>query len=275
MDLELPSDADLKNLLKVRKYLYLPFLVVVVVVALTAVVVGPNLGKVSRLRKEIAASRKELGGLEDKSEMLESMDEEELEEKVKVLERILPSTKDVYGLLASLNGLAEENQVSLANFEVVPGSIATEAATASAGTRKDSSNRRRTAASKQSSLESLNFSLQAVGGFDSVRQFVEKIEDLQPLMKLTKVTLSDRKQRFEFLQATPSATTLINANIELDLFFVPLPERLGELGDPVFELTQKESELYEELQKYGAYEAEVPQDVSGRQDPFAPFSLGF
>jgi hypothetical protein len=269
MDFELPTEIDFQAILRMKQYVIFPALTVIVIVGLLSFFVVPSFRKVSKLRREISLASQELEALDDKVGVLESFDEPALFEQVEVLEQVLPSKKDVFGLLAKVNGLATDNKIAVGKFVLSPGSIATETATESARSESQQVTDSRRARGA-SSLESIAIALSISGPFDGVSTFLKGIEQSKPLMKLTKIKLFPEKLRSP--SATTSASLRVGASLELDLFFVALPKQIGAVGDPIFPLSEVEQELYDELLGLKSYEISIPSTVvTGREDPFAPF----
>jgi len=269
MNLELPEDVNIKSVLAIRKYLYLPVITVTVVVVLLIVVIIPTIRKISQLRKEVKLKKEQLAALEVKSTFLASIDEPQVQDQLKILERILPANKDVFSLLVSLNGLAVDTGVALGNFKTVPGSIATESATPSSRPEEGEpvAAQRQASARKQADLDTIDVSFDLVGPFGGISNFIVNLEQIRPLMKLNKLSVVPAKARSE-----SSAADRVSAKIELSLFYAPLPEQLGAVGSPIVPLSETELTLFDELSTYSAYEISVPTGLQiGREDPFAPF----
>ena len=269
MNLELPQEVNIKSVLAIRKYLYLPAMTATVVVVLLTAVITPNIRRISLLRKEVKLAKEQMAGLEEKSSFLASIDEPQLQDQLIILERILPADKDVFGLLVSLNGLAVDTGVALGNFKTVPGSIATESATPSARPEEGEPDvsQRQDAARKQVDLDTLGVSFDLVGPFGDISNFILNLERLKPLMKLNILSIVPSKARSE-----ASTADRVAAKIELSLFYAPLPEQLGAVGSPIVPLSEVELTLFDELSTYSAYEITVPTSLQiGREDPFAPF----
>lgn len=267
MEIELPTDAEVRAVLAMRKFLYLPLITAVSLVVLVSLVIIPNIRKILDVRKDIAVARGELTALETKSNLLENIDEESIEEKLVVLERVLPSNKDVYALLVALTGLAAEKGVSLMKFEVSPGSIATESATASAQPEVEQLGPRRTPLTSREDLETLAATLDVQGSFPQVRDFLIEAQRISPLIRLSMVKLAPfERQR---LEATASGIE-VTVGLMLDLFYGRLPRTIGALGAPLPLITESEEALYEELVGYRAFETEIPSDlVVGKEDLFS------
>src|SRR3990170_2949090 len=98
MEFKLPKNlnfrqVDLKSVLQIRKFIYLPATVVVVVVLLSTFIVFPRVNRILQLRKELEKSREQLVTLEEKLQTLENLDESSLLDQLQSLEKILPSHK--------------------------------------------------------------------------------------------------------------------------------------------------------------------------------------
>lgn len=273
MDIELPSEIDLKAVFQIKRYLYLPVITVIVIIGLLTFFFGPTVQKILRFRKEISLASEELTALETKVEVLESFDDWSLLEQVEVLEQALPSRKDVFGLLTALNGLAADNEVALDNFRLSPGSIATETATPSATTESSRlAAQQRSARERKSGLESIAVEVNITGQFDGVNAFLSGVERSWPLMKLTRIRLYPAKQQMLAPSSTPSASFRLGADLELDLFYALLPTQLGAVSKPIATLSEAEQNLYDELLSYLRYEVSIPSTVvTGNEDLFSSF----
>jgi hypothetical protein len=268
MDIELPSEKDLKAIFQVKRYILLPTVTVIVVIGLLAFFVGPSVRKIINTRKEVSKDSEKLASLKKKVESLEGFDESLLIEQVEVLEQALPSKKDVLGLMTTLNGLAEDNDVSLGNYKLSPGSIATEAATPSA---TKSTAEPQQARERKSGFDSIVVAVNLSGPLEGVGTFLSGVEHSWPLMKLTKLSLNPLKRRVLELDATQSASDRIGVTLELDLFYASLPKQLGTIGKPIASLSEREQELYDEISQYLSYEVDIPQVPTGVEDPFSSF----
>lgn len=267
MEIQLPQDIDLKEVLAIRKFAYLPVITVITLITVMGAVILPNLRKVSGLRREVAVSRGELASLQEKATTLEGLDEDTLSQQIAILGQALPSDKNVFALLQSLSGLAAEKGVSLEGFEIAPGSIATETATSSSFSQEEREPRQDV---RQQNLETLTASFTLAGEMTRITEYLSGVETLRPLLKFTNLKLSPLVRR-SAVPATESSFP-VSVDVELDFFYAPLPEHLGSIADPIVLISEKEQALYESLTSFLAYEAEIPNDlVVGKEDLFSSF----
>ncbi len=273
-NIEFPSQVNFRTILGIKKYLYFPLITVLVVVGLLFLLVIPSLRKISLLRGEISDETETKKVLIRKEEVLKSLDEAQLLSQVERLERAVPSRKDVYSLLASLNGLAFSNGVSLSRFSLTPGSLATASASSSATSQTQVSEavagRGETAA-----LSLLEAAVEVSGPFDGVKAFLLKLESLVPLMRLISLELTPATEETTTSISTHSAFPVVfevTANLVIDMFYAPLPTQLGVITDPVQEITDSEKNVYERILSFTSFSASPSATVStGREDIFAPF----
>lgn len=269
MEIQLPSDIDLHEILSVRKYIYVPVVTVVAVVVLVSSVIVPHVKKVTEARRQVGMAKSELSLLEDKVTALEAIDEQAVSEQIDRLERVLPSDKNVFSLLVSLTGLAAENSVSLESFDISPGSIASESATPSALPAQEVAASRQQGERKQN-LETLSATFTIFGDFSRVEHYLTQVERLQPLVKLGTIKLAPLERRSAVV-ATESGVPVI-VDVQLDFFYAPLPEQLGTISDPLVAITETELALYESFSDYFSYDAQIPSTlVIGKEDLFSGF----
>jgi len=277
IDIDLPSQVTLRTVLGMKKYLYFPILALFVVVGLLVFVAVPSIRKVVLLRQEISQKNETLRSLEQKVEVLKSLDENQLLTQVENLERTLPSRKDVFLLLTSLNGLASQTGVSLEQFSLAPGSLATASATDSSTNRStaqdDLSSSGREAASSQ--LASLGVEVKITGSFEAVKGFLSNLEQLIPLMRLTTLDLSPASEETPVSLAGTTALPVVpevSANFTIAMFYASLPTQLGTITEPIQTLTESEQGLYDKLLSFISFPASPSASVpTGREDVFAPF----
>lgn len=277
MEFKLPEEASLKAVLEMRKYVYLPLLVVITIIALTIFIVYPNVQKIVNVRKQIEAAKIELTALNRKVGVLEEIDEEELNERLVVMERVLPTSKVVLGWMRSFNGLASETGVTLGSFALSPGILASESATPSADeavSGEDSIQAKepskRTVAKSQ--LEFFDIALEIWGDYVSVVDFISGIEKISPFAKLTQFTFAPRKSIKEDLFFSSSGAGRLEAKLVVKVFYTPLPVKLQGVSTAVFTPTDDELSLFEELTALKVYEeATYSSSKVGKDDIFAPF----
>lgn len=295
MEISLPEKADLKTLISMKKYLYLPILTILIVVVLIVVVVVPNVRAVVQLRKDNASAKDELLELSEKVEILQAFDESSLQEQIEVLEKVLPSKKAIFEWIYSLNSISAESGATLDSFALNPGSIATESGelTSEKGEkpsteveknkanvdpksseRSDVSARGKTKRSARTSSESESFklSINVEGSMDSIVSYLGGVNNLAPLVRITDLNLVPNIRSVDDLETASGELALkIGAKMNLLLFYNPLPEQIPGITEPVREITAGELELYQELLSLKTYEVTETISVpTGRENIFAP-----
>ncbi|OGY18328.1 MAG: hypothetical protein A2900_04435 [Candidatus Chisholmbacteria bacterium RIFCSPLOWO2_01_FULL_50_28] len=276
MKIEFPSQISFRHLLQIKKYVYFPLITLVVVSALLVFVIIPTFRNLTLLRSEISRRKEIQRGLEMKIEILRGLDEARLLEQVETLEKAIPSRKDVFLLLTSLNGLASQTGVALGSFSLSPGSLATGAATGSATSQPDrpaETGSGRAAASSQ--LASIEVGIEVLGPFEGVQMFLSGLEHVVPLMRLTSVDLAPATLETPVFASTSSAFPLVSditANAILGMFYAPLPTELGAVTDPIETPSETEQGVYEQLLSFTSFPASSSANIpTGREDVFAPF----
>jgi hypothetical protein len=274
MDIKLPTEADFKALIKIRKYLYLPILALIVVIVLSIFVLIPRVGEIIRLREEVHESNEELFSLEEKVAFLENLDEASLLERLDLLEKVLPSQKAVVGWVQTIRGLSEATGIDVGQLSFKPGSIATGSASPSATPREGVEKVTKIDARRSSdSVDSFSLKFEIESSFASLVDFLSRFDDISPLIKITALSMVPSRESQQIIASNGEVDLIsVRADITVLLFYTSNPEKLGAVGDKVLPLNDSELELYEEMLSFREYEPATASSVTvGREDVFAPF----
>ena len=103
----------------------LPVTIITAVVLLTIGVGIPKVKATLELRQELKLASAKLARLTEKVVALQRLDELELERRAAVIERVLPSRKEVGGVLLGLRQAAVESGVTVLSVDLAPGELAT------------------------------------------------------------------------------------------------------------------------------------------------------
>ncbi|MBI4035098.1 MAG: type 4a pilus biogenesis protein PilO [Candidatus Chisholmbacteria bacterium] len=198
------------------RFYVLPVAIITVVMLLTMVVVIPGikqgwetLGQLRQKREKLALMRTKLAGLLE-------MDEVELEQRVEVVEAVLPSGKDVGRFLAAIRGVAIDSGVGLVGVDMSPGEL--EGREVKKGEDK----------------REVVISVSLVGSLEAVGQFLEGVGRMIPVMTAYDVLLTREGD-------------VVQAKIGLTAHYWVAPSSLGPVDKPVGSLSGGEEELYQEL----------------------------
>ncbi len=278
MEINLPNEVNLKSVFAIRKYVVIPAVSVVVILLLTVFVFVPQVRSIIELRSGLVSSQKELDKLEEKVQALSSLDEDTLIKQVETLETVLPTKKAVIEWLHALNGLSGESQVALGEIVLNPGSIATESAEASTSSKtrptptpKPTSSSRDRVVSAQ--LESFELGLEIEGSIDGVTHFLENIQQVAPVVRITALELVPvARRRGGVVPEEQLRGEIAQAKMELLLFYVPLPNQLAPVSKALDIISASEFELLERFEEFQVYEPSTrSSEIIGREDFFAPF----
>lgn len=139
----------------------------------------PFFNNVRDMSRTIATKAKEEKELADKVTILSGLDEQVLDERVRILDVALPPKKDVVLYLSTIEGLSQELNLNFGGISLAPGEV-TEA-TGAADKR---------AKPEVIGLNTLDTDIQIKGSEDNLYTFLRLIEETAPLMQIKQVKLS-------------------------------------------------------------------------------------
>ncbi len=231
-----------KIITKYKSYL-IPILVLFIIFVTSLLFLKPKIIGLIEIQKKNSVERKRLAQLSQKVAALEGLDLNELTTKSDSLLKILPAEKDVPNFLAALKMISQQTNVTLKSLKTDPGAISTVSA--------------KTKTKELKGLPMISFSLIVQGENDKIKDFVQKVENVIPLMRIKIVGLSNREENF------------VEANLVLNAYFQPLPQNIGLLEQPISLITQEEESTYQTLSGFepAATESSLPEVVSGRENP--------
>ena len=222
--------------------------VIIALVILSALfLVKPKVNEILGARKTIKNEREKLALLTQKAALLESLNQVELNQRVNRTLSVLPVEKDVTLVLSSLKAVALETDLTLFSIGVNPGEISSPSAQKTKKTTKP-----------KTVLPSYTFSLQAEGKTEAVKAFIQKIEKISPLLELESLSLSLEDDSVE-------------ASIEINAFYLDLPEVIGPYDKPLPLLTKDEEGILQKITGFNPVLTEglLPFVPSGKENPFA------
>lgn len=181
--------------------------------------------------RDLTTNRKTLVELTKKVTSLEGLSKPELTDKVDLVLKILPSEKDVPGNLFVLKKLALNNELMVSELSIPE---VGEIASSSAETQKTS---------KDEILPSLAVKLTLVGSREKIISFLQQVETVAPLMKVSGLTMSQKMEGLD------------EALVDIRTYFLPFPKTIGKLEQPIVPVTSQEEKVYGDLTKFTFFEA--------------------
>ena len=214
---------------------YQPFLLPVMaalLVFLTAFTfLKPKVSAIIEGQKRLSQNKQALARLTEKIAALEGLNQTELTRKTDILLTALPAEKDVPRLLATYKGLAQEIGVVIQQIEVKPGELAS-----------PEGGQVVPVGGQASPPPFLAFQIGVSGELEKVGIFLDELEKTLPLMRIKRVSLSQKKGN------------LFESGIELQAFFLSLPGELGPVEEALPLISQREEEVYRQLADFKAIE---------------------
>lgn len=210
---------------KKSKSILFPGLILILVILVSLFWLRPKMATIIKAKRELAANKKALAALTQKVTTLEGLSQPELSEKVDLVLKILPSEKDVPGNLFVLKKLALNNELMVSELSIPE---VGEIASSSAETKKTS---------KDEILPSLAVKLTLVGSREKIISFLQQVETVAPLMKVSGLTISQKMEGLD------------EAMIDIRTYFLLFPKTIGELEQPIVSVTSQEEKVFAQLNK--------------------------
>lgn len=211
----------------------------------------PLLNKLNGSLATRKALTQKLITLETKLNVLNGIEQELIDDRVKKMEAVFPSVKPIVTLMSSLSRLAAEYNLEFGGVSLSPGSLSL---ADSKGTKAKKSD---------AGLNDLSFGFQISGEFDSISQFMQALENTAPLMKIEEVGINIKTNPLFEREAT-----LVVANIKVAAYYQAPPKTIGSIEKPVKLLTKNDENLLNKLVAFRVFPAIVPQSTAGKENLF-------
>lgn len=225
---------------------YLVSLIIIAGVIFSSLfVLRPKVEEIFQLRNEETVLREKLAKLTKKLNTLRGLDQKELENRASTALKTLPAELDPSYTLFIVRTLANDAGIEIEDISFSSFSTAT-----------DTSKLKK---SKTAGLPSLELTFNGSGGLDQYQSFLEKIKGTIPLIRAIKVA-ADTREGWQ-----------MEAKINFEAYFLPLPTTLGEAEKPIEVINDKEEKIYQEILKFTPLpQEELPLVPAGKENPFTP-----
>ncbi len=219
-----------------------PFASLIIIAVLTIVFVKPKLMNALQQRQANILAKSNLKQLIQKTQALEAIDENEIKNKVRLIEDIFPSLRPVLELINSLEILSKEENVPFEGIELKPGKI--------------------DEAVKTSGKQSFDISYELSGNLAKISSLINRLETTPPLMKIEKIDLKvdDRKES--------TLASLLSAGLTVKVFYQAMPETIGSVDSVLPIITDEEVEILKKLANFHIPPKIQPAAQTGKEDLF-------
>lgn len=221
----------------------------VALVATSVVLVIISVTQVSSFfttQDKLEATQKKVSQLNEKTQKLEQLKFTPEYAQAERMNEVLPSRKPLLELLNNLNAVANETGVSITEFQINPGEIATEAAkTANTAQKK-----------RASDYDQLDLELSILGELNQVKEFMSLIERVSPLTTITSLTI-DRK-----VGSTNAETQQTRADLSLSTYYYTKPIA-ATLSAPLPAISPEERAIFQDILAFTPPQGESQTEIIG------------
>lgn len=195
---------------------------------------------------KLEATQKKVNQLNEKTQKLEQLKFTPEYAQAERMNEVLPSRKPLLELLNNLNAVANETGVSITEFQINPGEIATEAAkTASTAQKK-----------KTGDYDQLDLELSILGDLNQVKEFMSLIERVSPLTTITSLTI-DRK-----VAAAGQDSQQTRADLSLSTYYYTKPIA-ATLSAPLPAISPEERAIFQDILAFTPPQGESQTQIIG------------
>lgn len=195
------------------KFFFFPFIITISSIMLTFFVIYPQIQKLISDQDKIRELNKKTTLLENKAQKLDSINEDDLKEKLAVALRALPIETDFAIALGMIQTLTSNYQFIIVNFQT-------------------------SLSSEKEALKLTNYSvnLDLIGPKALVQRFIDSINENFRLMRTISLQINVTGKEDE-------ATALVS----VDIFYSRVPSTIGAVDVPIPEITDEDEEFISEL----------------------------
>lgn len=255
---------------KRKKYLsrlyLLPALILLAIVFILLKFTFPKVSEIMEMRRQLKTERQRFGRLTEKAVKLEKNDKGKAKNDFQTTQNALPSEKDIPGVLYAMERLGVETGIVIDELKVSPGLVSTPSAipqaTPSGEPSKPSGestkNPIKPKESPTQALASLTFDLSLHGEILAIRDFLEKIKEINPILQVGEFKLSSDEKS-------------LSADFKIIFSLQALPTSLGKVDDPLPAFTDKDEVVLEKISQLPVY-SQMPSEATaaalGKPNPF-------
>jgi hypothetical protein len=215
--------------------------------ATSVILLGLAYGQVSGAlgtNRKLAAEEQKVTQLNRKVQELEQLKFSPEFAQAETINSVLPSHKPLLELLNNLNTVASQTRVSITEFEISPGEIAS-----------DSTQVAEKAAVKRATPDynQLDLKLTILGELNQVRSFMDLIERVSPLTTITSLSVDRRVENGQLSNIT-------RADLELSTYYYTKPIE-STLSSALPEISERERAVFREILEFTPPELEEQQTI--------------
>lgn len=167
--------------LSVFKSFVVPALIIITIILIIPFAFIPLLSNVRETNDSLKSDQERLENLSNKLNILNSLDEAEINEKLAITEQGLPVGKDLAPLIVGIQNLAAGSNLLVEGISLSPGSVATGAAEAKEGATNQSNTQATLDSQSVLQSDALSLQLKLKGNLKDLILFLSKLQESKRL----------------------------------------------------------------------------------------------
>jgi hypothetical protein len=204
------------------KSFVVPTLILVTIVLIVPFAFIPLLENVGKTNSGLEEQRERLDGLSTKIDVLDSLDEKDINEKLSLAEQALPVGKSIAPLLVGVQRLAINSNLKIQGITLNPGKVATQSATIDKTSTQDDA-KKTVSAQKEASKNAVTMQLELSGSLRNVEKFLKQLQGSKRLSfaeELDIQTSEEKDVEISIRLSTPFRTLSV---VEGNILDEPIP----------------------------------------------------
>jgi chorismate mutase len=232
-----------------RKPLGMAIGLVLVIISLVIFFIIPQFQETLELNSELQKEKPNLEKLQQKLVELDNIQFDPEFSQKEIVDAALPSRKPILELLTSLNTIAQNDAVSITEFSLNPGLVATSEAEVVAEAKKKV---------RSDGVDTIKVEMIVNGTFENVNRFLINLEKISPFTTIIQLSLSSKESADDF---TSQANDMQAKIITESYFFTQSVSAAVEAPLPV--LNTLEQNVLSELADFSNVDLPVQIEVTG------------
>lgn len=238
---------------------------IIVCIVVIFFVIWPKFNEVVKLRSENKHLEERAKALQDKVNLLGSLTQQKLEDQFIQSEKLIPSDKAVFSMVAQVEKAASNSGVILDKLDLIPGSAhdqnaaASDAVVSSTGVPGD-------AGMLGVNTPRIQIKVSIISDYQSVLRFLNSLLASHRAVSITDLAIGTSS-------AASGGGSSIQTSLVINAFWKPVPKELPAIETPISDISEAEAELLNEIGNTPeiVVSTDVPKVPLGRPDLFAPF----
>jgi len=237
----------------------------------------PVINSIGTNNANLSKGKENLSKLQSKKNTLKSFQSQDrelvLDEQLKLISQYIPSTKPSLQVLISLINLSRNQSLQYSGMTLNPGSLKLQ----SLGSDGEIIAERTEESGNVTSggLSSFSISFSVIGTKQNLEDFVSKLKELAPMMRIEKFSTSFIDKSDQNKIFLDNENLLLSVNLDLKIYYQNVPDKLPAYAEPLPKLTEEEEKLLTDLKQYLFATNEIPTVESlgqggelGNTEPF-------